>query len=139
MEANWDVLATIGIAFVGGIATLHTRASTAEKKLLQDANESLQAEIDKLEKKHRDDMKRLDGMFMDVWTEIKCQREALSQNREATIKLLGSIERLNEVLDKIELRLEEAVTKTECRLIRRDYTDQVPFNRRWNDQSPESA
>lgn len=123
MEYNLDVMATIGIALAGGIATLHTRASAAEKKLLIEANEALQENIQQLDRRHREDMKRMDGMFLEVWTEIKCQRESLTQNREATIKLLSSIERLNEILDKIELRLVETVTKTECKLMHCDYAE----------------
>lgn len=112
MDDNLDVIVSTGIAILGGVAALHARASRAETAALREADETVSDSLKSLEK-------RVDGMFMEVWTELKCQRDALTSNREATIKLTGSIERLNEILIKMEHQFEDTVRRGECKLLRK--------------------
>jgi hypothetical protein len=119
MDENLDVIVSAGIAIIGGVAALHARASRAENAAIREANDSLETSISNLSRQHSKDVARFEGMFMELWTEVKSQRDALTSNREATIKLTGSIERLNEILTKLEHQFEDTVRRGECKLLRK--------------------
>ncbi len=140
-DAGIDVNAVVAVVLAvgGGFAAQHSRAIKAENQALKDANQVLSDEIDALRSQHKDDVRRIDGVHLEIWSELKCQREAMSLNREETIKLTACIEKLNELMAKIDKRLDEMVTRNECNLIRRDYQGNIKNGRRWTDATTEAG
>lgn len=132
------VLALV-LAVSGGFAAQHSKAVKAENQNLRDANQALSEEIETLRAQHREDVRRIDGVHIEIWTELKCQRETQAQNREEMIKLTSSIDRLNEIMIKLDKKLDESVTRNECNLIRRDYQNTLKSGRRWNDPGHEET
>ncbi len=115
LEADWIITTVVSLAaMVGG---LYARTIQAE-------NRTLRLELTNLRDSYKDDMQRIENTHGDLWTEIKMQRESLAQNREAIIKLNSSIERLNEILPKVEAAVTGKVSKHDCDSLMR---------RRWND------
>ena len=107
IELDQGTITTVAIALFGGIATLYSRNTAIENKMLK-------SEIDTLKTQHNNDIARIDNCHEDIWIEIKCQREALSQNKEAVIKLNASIERLNEILPGLERMISGKVSLEQC-------------------------
>lgn len=93
VDVNWVMTGVITLA--GAMAALHTRAIKAE-------NQNLKVELDLMNTQHKADMNRMDCAHEEIWQEIKFQRESLAQNREAVIRLTSSIERLNDILPRLE-------------------------------------
>ena len=137
IDAN-AVLALV-LAIGGGFAAQHSKAVKAENQNLRDANLALSEEIDTLRAQHKEDVRRIDGVHIEIWTELKCQRENQTQNREEMIKLTSCIDRLNELMTKLDKKLDESVTHNECALIRRDYQNGTKGGRRWTDQAQEEG
>jgi hypothetical protein len=129
-DTGIDINAVVAVilAVGGGLAAQHSKTVKAENQALRDANLALSEEIDLLRQQHKEDVRRIEGVHVEIWMELKYQREALSQNRETTIKLISSIERLNEILDKLEIGLNDRVTRNECTLLRHD-SDVCPMRR----------
>jgi hypothetical protein len=103
VDINWAT--TIVLSGVGLMGTLYARAVRAENRLL------------------RADLQTVRDDHDDIWTEIKTQREALSQNKEAIMKLHASIDRLNEILPKLDATIGSKVSHEQCGYIRRDYVN----------------
>lgn len=101
------------LALVGG---LYGRTLAAE-------NSMLKQQIDTLEQQQRMDMERINDGHESIWKEITCQRESLTQNKEAVIRLNSSIERLNEILPKLEQAMTGKVSTDMCNTIRRSCLD----------------
>lgn len=59
----------------------------------------------------KSDVKRIDD-------EVKVQRQSLTDNREAVIKLTSSVDRLNEILKSIESALTGRVSTQQCSFYR---------------------
>jgi hypothetical protein len=93
VDINWVVTAFITI--VGALVTLYTRAVTAENRILK-------TELDNMSAQHKVDITRIDESHRDIWEEMRQQRISLNQNREAVIRLNASIERLNDILPRLE-------------------------------------
>ena len=116
LDADWIVTTVVSLAaMVGG---LYARTIQAE-------NRTLRLELTNLKDSYKDDMQRIDNTHDDLWTEIKMQRESLAQNREAVIKLNSSIERLNEILPKLEAAVTGKVSRQDCATM---------MGRRWSDK-----
>lgn len=131
VDVSMEVFATVAIAGIGGIAALHGRAVSAE-------NKSLKTELESLKESYTADIKRIYESHDDIWQEIKVQRESLIQNREAVVKLTSSIERLNEILPRLEVAISDKVSESQCSLIRQNYVDRrqiAPHGRREIDRS----
>jgi hypothetical protein len=134
-DAGIDINAVVAVVLAvgGGFAAQHSKAIKAENQALRDANQVLSDEIDALRAQHKDDVRRIDGVHIEIWTELKCQRENQAQNREDTVRLTSCIDRLNEIMTKIDRRLDDTVSRNECNLLRRDYNTGVNGGRRWTD------
>lgn len=129
VDVSMEVLATVALAGIGGISALHGRAVSAE-------NKSLKTELNSLKENYTADIKRLHEGHEDIWQEIKVQRESLIQNREAVVKLNSSIERLNDILPRLEIAIGDKVSNSQCKLIRQNYVDRrqiAPHGRREDD------
>lgn len=126
-------------AIAGGIASvivaLYGRAVAAENQILKgkidDLKEQHEQDIKRIDAMHGEDIKRIDRENGDIWSEIKCQREALRMNSEAIVKLNASIDRLNEILPRLEASVGEKISKGDCDLIRKAAAN--GFNRRRDD------
>jgi hypothetical protein len=103
VDINWAT--TIVLSGVGLMGTLYAKAVRAENRLLRSDLQTVREDHD------------------DIWTEIKTQREALSQNKEAIMRLNASIDRLNEILPKLDATIESKVSHEQCGYIRRDYVN----------------
>lgn len=121
VDVNWVMTGVLAVA--GAMGTLHTRAIKAE-------NQNLKVELDLMGTQHCADMKRVDCAHEEIWQEIKFQRESLAQNREAVIRLTSSIERLNDILP----RLEQVVMAREVH----EVTSHTIYNRRATDRRPQT-
>jgi hypothetical protein len=133
-----NAVVAIVLAVGGGFAAQYSKAIKAENQSLRDANQSLSEEIDTLRAQHKEDVRRIDGVHIEIWTELKCQRENQTQNREEMIKLTACIDRLNELMTKLDKKLDESVTRNECKLIRRD-TGGIKSGRRWTEEEQEES
>lgn len=96
---------------------------------LQAKNDALQRQIDDFGEQHEKDVERLDDMNTKIWSEIRCQMEASTRNSEAIIKLLGSIDRLNEILTKMDNKLDSKMSSEMCSTIRQNYVNLRRENR----------
>lgn len=115
-----DLTPDIAMPLLGTLAAaiggLYGRALAAENKVLRQ-------EIDNLRQQHTIDINRIDACHDDMWDEMKGQRESLSQNKEAIVKLNASIDRLNEILVRIDATTRDKVSNGQCELIRKNYID----------------
>ena len=81
---------------------------------------------------YRNDMQRLEATHEAMWEELKTQREALTQNKEAVIRLVASIERLNEILPRLERTISDKIGRTECDV-------RMNYGRRWSDKTIDTS
>lgn len=93
VDVNW--VATAFLTVGGAMVTLYTKAVNAE-------NKTLKTELDSMASQHKVDIMRIDDSHKEIWEEMKQQRVSLNQNREAVIRLNASIERLNDILPRLE-------------------------------------
>ena len=93
VDVNW--VATAFLTVVGAMVTLYTKAVNAE-------NKTLKTVLDGMASQHKVDITRIDDSHKEIWEEMKQQRISLNQNREAVIRLNASIERLNDILPRLE-------------------------------------
>ena len=121
LQADWVVTGVI--SGVGLVVGLYSKAIKAE-------NAVLRATLESMSKQYEVDMCRIQSTHEDIWQEIKSQRESLAQNREAIIMLTSSIERLNEILPRLERVVSNKVSTEQCEFHRRQGT---VFNRRATD------
>lgn len=124
LQADWVVTGVI--SGVGLVVGLYSKAIKAE-------NAVLKSTLDSMSKQYEVDMSRIQSTHEDIWQEIKCQRESLAQSREAIIMLTSSIERLNEILPRLEKVVSSKVSADQCDLHRRQG---ALFNRRCTDVDP---
>jgi hypothetical protein len=126
VDINTEVIATLGATVVGAMAGLYAKAVRAE-------NLALKVEHIMLKEQHTNDIARVENSQNEIWLEIKAQREALTQNREAVIRLNVSIERLNDILPRLE-KVVLGVEGVSNMFYERRSTDQNPSpQRRWKD------
>lgn len=127
LQADWVVTGVI--SGVGLVVGLYSKAIKAE-------NAVLKSTLDSMSKQYEVDMNRIQSTHEDIWQEIKYQRESLAQSREAIIMLTSSIERLNEILPRLEKVVSNKVSADQCDLHRRQG---ALFNRKCTDVDPNFA
>lgn len=137
IDLSAEAVVTIVLALGGTIGTIYGRSIAAE-------NQALKTELGSMKDQHTKDIARIDSGHDDIWNEIKDQRESLSQNREAVIRLNSSIERLNEILPKLEAAVSDKMSVKQCELVRQNYVDKrihrnipIPGGRRAQDPPAE--
>lgn len=127
IELDLSSVSALAIPLAGVFFGLYGRAIKAENDTLRQKVEALEKQheidIERIDDEHHSDVKRIEQHHADIWNEIKCQREALAQNREAVLKLDASINRLNELLLRIEQTMNSKISKQDCELIRQNYLD----------------
>ena len=111
-----DTISTVVVTACGLIAALHGRAISAE-------NRTLKSKIDSLEAMHTNDIHRLDESNSAIWDEIKAQRDSLAQNREAVVRLTGTIDRLNEILTQLGQSMNGKVSSEQCKFNHSNQTE----------------
>lgn len=127
LQADWVVTGVI--SGVGLVVGLYSKAIKAE-------NAVLKSTLDSMSKQYEVDMNRIQSTHEDIWQEIKYQRESLAQSREAIIMLTSSIERLNEILPRLEKVVSSKVSADQCDLHRRQG---ALSNRKCTDVDPNFA
>ena len=100
VDLDGDLAVTVGITILSALVTLYSRTMHADSKLLR-------AEVEALEEKVMGELSRNNASHEEMWTELKTHRDIIFQNKEAALKLTASIERLNEILPKIEQRVND--------------------------------
>lgn len=133
IDVDVNYIATAAVSVAAVIGGLYTRAIQAE-------NRELRFEMSQLRMQYSTDMSRIDLTHDELWKELKLQRESLAQNREAIIKLNSSIDRLNEILPKLELAVDGHVSHAQCEFFREQCSDRrkhpavsIPGGRRSGD------
>lgn len=127
IDLDVSTVSALAIPLAGVFFGLYGRAIKAENDALRQKVESMEkqheCDIERIDDEHQSDVKRIEQHHADIWNEIKCQREALAQNKEAVLKLDASINRLNELLLRFENTMSAKISKTDCELIRQNYMD----------------
>lgn len=121
LDIPWVVTSVVSASWVlGGIGVaLYTK--------------NLQDSYNVLKKQHEEDVERLEDKHEGLEEELKCQREAIIQSRETAINLNNSINRLNDILAKLEQTTAGKVTQEQCAFHRR-VSDIAGYNRRKTDK-----